>query len=106
MCLRQRCCLYSSGSAPSRSTVKFCIGARLERSLGLFNINGFSSILPRLRGEAVLLTERQSDDTDEEWLPDIKDLIFGNYNVLIDLTGDSGSEVWHHVDGNQNDHGD
>ena len=39
--------------------------------------------------------------SDEEWLPDVKDLISGNFNVLIDLTRDSGSEVCHHVDGNQ-----
>jgi len=36
--------------------------------------------------------ERQSDDTDEEWLPDVEDVIFGDYHVLIDLTGDSDSE--------------
>jgi hypothetical protein len=43
--------------------------------------------------------ERKSDDTDKEWLPGVKDVIYGNYNVLIDLTGDSDSEVCHHVDG-------
>lgn len=50
--------------------------------------------------------ERQSDDTDEEWLPDVEDVIFGDYHVLIDLTGDSDSEVRHHLDRNQNDHWD
>ena len=42
--------------------------------------------------------ERQSDDTDEDWLPDLKDILSGNYSVLIDLTGDSDSEVCHHVE--------
>jgi hypothetical protein len=41
--------------------------------------------------------KRQSEDTDEEWLPDVEDVISGNYSVLIDLTGDSDSEVCHHV---------
>ncbi|MCJ1478932.1 hypothetical protein MMC13_007616 [Lambiella insularis] len=36
--------------------------------------------------------ERQSDDTDEDWLPDVKDVVSGNYSVLIDLTGDSDCE--------------
>ena len=49
--------------------------------------------------------EQKSDDTGEEWLPDVKDVISGNYSVLIDLTGDSNSEVCHHVYRNQNDHG-
>ena len=40
--------------------------------------------------------ERQSDDTNEDWLPDLKDIISGNYSVLIDLTGDLDSEVCHH----------
>lgn len=41
--------------------------------------------------------EQQSDDTDEDWLPDVKDVISGNYSVLIDLTGDSDNEVGHHL---------
>ena len=41
--------------------------------------------------------ERQSDDTDEDWLPDLKDERSGNFSVLIDLTDDSDSEVCHHV---------
>ena len=41
--------------------------------------------------------EPQSDGTDEDWLPDVKDVMSGNYSVLIDLTGDSDSEVCHHV---------
>ena len=30
---------------------------------------------------------------DEDWLPDVKEIISGDFNVLIDLTGDSDSEV-------------
>jgi hypothetical protein len=42
--------------------------------------------------------ERQSDNIDEEWLLDVEDVISGSYNVLINLTGDSGSEVCRLVD--------
>ena len=44
--------------------------------------------------------EQQSDDTDEEWLPDMENIISDNYNVLIDLTGDSESEVRRYLDRN------
>ena len=50
--------------------------------------------------------ERQSDDADEEWLPDLKDLISGNYSVLIDLTGESDSEVRRHLHKMQGGHWD
>lgn len=50
--------------------------------------------------------ERQSDDTDEEWLPDVEDVILGNYNLLIDLTDELDREVRHHLDRNQNNHWD
>jgi hypothetical protein len=39
----------------------------------------------------------RSHDTDEDWLPDLKDLISGNFHVMIDMTGDSDSEVRHHL---------
>jgi hypothetical protein len=41
--------------------------------------------------------ERRSEDTDEDWLPDFKDIISGNFYVTIDMTGDSDSEVYHHL---------
>ena len=41
--------------------------------------------------------ERRSIDVDEDWLPDVKDIISGDFNVLIDLTGDFDSEVCHHA---------
>ena len=37
--------------------------------------------------------ERQSDDTDEEWLSNLKDIMSGNHSVLIDLTVDLDSEM-------------
>jgi hypothetical protein len=39
----------------------------------------------------------RSHDTDEDWLPDVKDIIRGNFYVMIDMTGDSDSEVCHHL---------
>lgn len=41
--------------------------------------------------------EQQSDDIDEEWLPNLKDLISSNYSVLIDLTGKLDSEIRRHL---------
>jgi hypothetical protein len=35
----------------------------------------------------------RSHDTDEDWLPDVKDIIYGNFHVMIDMTCDSDSEV-------------
>ena len=48
--------------------------------------------------------ERQSDDTDEEWPPDLKDIMSGNHSVLIDLTVDSDSEMRRRLKRNQKDH--
>jgi hypothetical protein len=39
----------------------------------------------------------RSHDTDEDWLPDLKDVLSGNFHVMIDMTGDSDSEVCHHL---------
>lgn len=41
--------------------------------------------------------ERRKTDTDEDWLPDVQDLLSGNFNLLIDLTGDSDYEVGYHL---------
>ena len=40
---------------------------------------------------------RRSHDTDEDWLPHVQDIFSGNFHVLIDMTGDSDSEVCHHL---------
>lgn len=44
--------------------------------------------------------ERESDDKDDKWLPELNEFFSGNYNVLIDLKDDPDSEVCHHVDRN------
>lgn len=38
----------------------------------------------------------RSHDTDKDWLPNLKDVLFGNFHVMIDMTGDSDSEMCHH----------
>ena len=40
---------------------------------------------------------RRSHDTDEDWLPDLKDLISDSFYVMIDMTGDLDSEVCHYL---------
>ena len=40
---------------------------------------------------------RRSHDIDENWLPHIKDIFSGNVHVMIDMTGDSDSEVCPHL---------
>ena len=39
--------------------------------------------------------ERSSDDTDEDWLSEVTDIVSGNFHVMVDLTGDSDDEVCH-----------
>lgn len=34
-----------------------------------------------------------SCDIEEDWLPEVSDIISGNFHVMVDLTGDSESEV-------------
>ena len=41
--------------------------------------------------------ERGSSDTDEDWLPEVSDVISGNFHVMVDLTDDSDSEVCQHL---------
>jgi hypothetical protein len=38
--------------------------------------------------------ERRSIDTDKDWLPDVQDMLSGNFNVFI---GDSDHEVGLHL---------
>ena len=40
--------------------------------------------------------ERGSSDTDKDWLPKVSDIISGNCHVMVDLTGNSDSEVYQH----------
>jgi hypothetical protein len=40
---------------------------------------------------------RRSHDADEDWLPNLKDLISGNFHVMIDMTGELDSEVCHYL---------
>lgn len=44
-------------------------------------------------------SERRSDDTDEDWLPDLNDILSGNVHVMIDLTGDLNRVVCYSLQG-------
>lgn len=37
----------------------------------------------------------RNHETDEDWLPELSDIISGNFHVMIDMTGESDSEVCH-----------
>jgi hypothetical protein len=39
----------------------------------------------------------RNHDTDEVWLPEAKDIITGNFRVMIDMTGNLDSEVCHQL---------
>jgi hypothetical protein len=41
--------------------------------------------------------QRSSHDIDENWLPDFKDMISGNFHVMINITGDLDSAVCHYL---------
>ena len=45
----------------------------------------------------VVQRERRGSEVDEDWLPDLEDIFSGKYVTLIDLTGDSESEVCHYL---------
>lgn len=40
--------------------------------------------------------ERRCNDTDEDRLSDIKDMVSSNFHVMFDLYGNSNNEVGHH----------
>jgi hypothetical protein len=39
----------------------------------------------------------RNHDIDENWLPEVQDIISGNFHVIIDMTGDSDSEVYYYL---------
>lgn len=36
-------------------------------------------------------------DTDDDWPFDIRDIISGNFHIMVDLAGDSNNEACHHL---------
>jgi hypothetical protein len=102
-CLRQPRCLYSAGSSPADCSIESCSGACLEQNLGILlnlmaslgscNYPVFYLRYPPPPFNCDLAGTAQ----DQEDLPDIKELISGQYGVMIDVTGDSDNEVGHHI---------
>jgi hypothetical protein len=39
----------------------------------------------------------RNHDIDKDWLPEVKDIINGNFHVMINITGGSDSEVCYHL---------
>lgn len=37
--------------------------------------------------------ERKRTNMNEDWLPDVRDVLYGNFDILTDWTGDSDSQV-------------
>jgi hypothetical protein len=37
----------------------------------------------------------RNHDIDEDWLPEVKDILTGDFHVMIDMTSDLDSEVCH-----------
>jgi hypothetical protein len=49
--------------------------------------------LPSSDSRRVTAGEPRNPDTDEDWVPDLQDILSGNAHMTIDLTVDSDSEV-------------